>query len=273
MPKPKNINELEVYLRGASCITSVERGDLDGAAEDESFTVTLAPELEDEFLVDVRELLGGRRRFLEDAEVDALVTALLLRRLHLDAEIGAETDANYFFDPKKPSMPRSVLLTVHFKKAKKAAKKKNVEKKLKKQPVQPKSFSAMSEEERRNHHRREAERRRSGRRRSLARAKKLDAGEEVKVGRVGYTHEVWDETVQKMVWAPTPGVERVMREVDRVWGGTITSGSALAFHLNGLGLRSLNGRPFTRNMMTSLLRHLTRLRRSRARARHEEPTG
>lgn len=269
MPKPKNFNELEEYLRGASCITSVERGDLDGAAEDETFTVTLAPELEDEFLVDVRELLGDRRRYLEDAEVDALVTALLLRRLHLDAEIGAETDANYSFDPEKPSMPRYVLLTVHFKKSKK----KTAKKKLKKQPVHPKSFSAMSEEERRNHLRRQAERERSGRRRALARAKKLDAGEEVRVGRVGYTHEVWDETVQRMVWAPTPGAERVMREVDRVWGGAITSGSALAVHLNGLGLRSLNGRPFTRNMMTSLLRHLTRLRRSRARARHEEPTG
>jgi hypothetical protein len=202
------------------------------------------------------------------------VTALLLRRLHLDAEIGAETDANYFFDPQTPSMPQSVLLTVHFKKAKKrTVKKKLIEKKRKKQTVQPTRVAALSTEERRDLLRREAERNRSRRRRNAARDKKLRAGDDVRVGRVGYIREVWDEAVQQMVLAPTPGAEEVMLEVDRVWGVSIESGAALAVHLNATGLKSLNGRPFSRNMMTSLLAHLARFRRSRARTRHEGSTG
>ena len=75
------------------------------------------------------------------------------------------------------------------------------------------------------------------------------------------------------MWIASPGAENVLQEMDRVWGTTITTGTALAAHLNARRnpmLRTLGGHPFTRNMMTSLLRHLERYRSGLALRRHDE---
>ncbi len=275
------ISGIEALLRRARFFTSVEPGYMEDATSEGVFTAFLGPELEQEFLADVRTFLGGRERDLEDTEVEKVMTDLLLRRLRVDGEITVECGPGYYYDRDEPSMPDYVVLTVRLKwpktsgkKRKKSAKTKSaVEKNSRSsKKAQARTPSGSSEEERRIVLQRGAERERSRRRRAGARTAKLLAGDEVRVGRVGYTRKVWDSALQQKVWAPTPGAEKVMREVDRVWGKSIHTGADLAAHLDSRGMKSLNGKRFTRNMMTALLRHLARLRRSGAFARHDEPT-
>ncbi|HVO21738.1 MAG TPA: hypothetical protein VMU15_20980, partial [Anaeromyxobacter sp.] len=223
-----------------------------------------------------------------DNEIAAVLEALLMPHLAVDEfEVELEEDV----DAEEPVLPKAVTLVVRvspMKKSKKGAKagarKAKVEKVKKTKTHKKKTsstitrtekaknkkslsksrpdFASMTDLERKEAVRLRDERHRSRERRSKKKQALEDAGSVVRNGRRGYVEQVRDPETDRLVWQATPEGAPVMSAMDAVWERTIASGPDLAQHLNAIGLKTLTGKPFTRNMVTDLVRHLDRLRRT-----------
>lgn len=283
MPKAipfARVDELTRMLRGSACFTRVERQEVRHEDAEVVFSVAPASDLGESFNEGIRELAAARHDRPADNLLAAVLEGILLPRLDLEEfEVELEDDV----DPDAPVLPETVTLVVRLKEemksrkktkkrtkktkksgAKKRTRKKSktvFSKKAKKKTKTPKKrrpdFSKMTEAERKTAARRDRERLRSLRRRA---EKKEAEGGETRLGRVGYTEQVYDPDLGRLVWRATPQGRAVMREMDKVWEKTITSQAALARHLNVRGLKTMTGRAFTRNMMTDVRAHLDRLR-------------
>lgn len=258
-----SVNTLTRTLTGSACFTRIERGEVRHELGEVEFSVSLSPGLSQPFVEGVRDLVAARRTRPADNELAAVLEALLLARLNLEEfEVELEDDV----DPDNPVLPVTVTLVVRVPTKKKTAKRKKSKTKNSKTRLRSKNetkkktkktrpdFSKMSEAERRTAARREEERLRSRRRRE----DKKPPG--VRMGRPGYTEKIFDPESEREVWRATAAGAALMRELDRVWGKTVLDRAALVAHLKAKGLKTLSGRPITRNMMTDLLAHLDRLR-------------
>jgi len=293
MPKALTFADLMALLRRSSSFTSVE---LEAYWDDTGqavFLVCLAPNLRQEFIEDVKQLLKKRVHAHADNEVEAVMVSLLLGRqvthgMPFTVEFGPE----YRFDIDCPEAPTHASIIITMKTGIGARTKKKIRPRAMAKPTRtktknsyrPKGSSSSSilgsnssNSNRANAIRLEDERIRSKNRRDIARAEKLDSGIDVRVGKLGYTKKVFDAKSEREVWvASSPEADRVLREMDRTWGKTIHTGADLARHLNmrrSPMLRTLGGKRFTRSMMTGLLRHLERFRLTKVLRRQARTTG
>ncbi len=244
--------EIRLCLDGAPCFRGVLKDD-DWSDHYQVYVANLDPALEPAFAAAIGEEMRRLRRHLTDGEVEEALRRVLAPQLpEVGFDYALELDVFYDFDPDKIALPEAVEIVVTFSRP---------------PPVRAPPLASppapVTDAERRVLDRREKEAERSRSRREKARAAKEAAGIVVRVGKVGYVREVFDSQRECYLFEPTEVGAPVMRAMDAVWGKTITSGSRLAEHLNGLpDIHPLETERFTPNMMTALIRHLERLRRS-----------
>lgn len=247
-----DIEEIRLRFSGASCFSGVLKDD-DWSDHYQVFVATLDPALEPGFAAAIRDEMRRRRKHLRDGEVEEVLRRVLAPQLpEVGFDYALELDAHYDFDPDKIALPESVEIVVTFSRPPPA-----------RAPRPAPPPAQVTDAERRVLDRREKEAERSRSRRERARAAREAAGIVIRVGKVGYVRRVFDDERDCFLWEPTEIGAPVMRAMDAVWGKTITSGSRLAEHLNGLpDIHPIETERFTPNMMTELIRHLERLRRS-----------
>jgi hypothetical protein len=104
---------------------------------------------------------------------------------------------------------------------------------------------------------------RSRQRRDRARADKIYAGRRHVGHRVGYLTIENESVDEANTWLPaTPEAKTILDAANAAWGKSCTSYSELAEHLNDLGLKSLEGAVFKKNMISRLVIQLELLRGS-----------
>ena len=276
------VKELKTVLKAAPCFSEVELVEVRDEEAEVEFSVNLSTSLAVPFEEQVGDLVSARGPRPADNDIAAVLEALLLPHLSLDKfEIELEDDV----DAESPVLPETVTLVVRIspvKKSKKGAKEgvkkagnKNKTKTPKKKTVKTKTtknkkslsksrldVALMTNLVRKKAVRLRDERHRSRERRAKKKQALEDAGSVIRNGRRGYVEQVRDPATDLLVWQATPEGAPVMSAMDDVWEKTISTGPNLAQHLNASGLKTLTGKPFTRNMMTDLVRHLDRLRRT-----------
>lgn len=281
------VKELKTVLKAAPCFSEVELVEVRDEEAEVEFSVNLSTSLAVPFEEQVGDLVSARGPRPADNDIAAVLEALLLPHLLLDKfEIELEDDV----DAESPVLPETVTLVVRIspvKKSKKGAKtgvkkagnknktkrktpkKKTVKTKKTEKAKNKKSlsksrpdFAPMTDLERKEAVRLRDERYRSRERRAKKKQALEDGGSVIRNGRRGYVEQVRDPATDLLVWQATPEGAPVMSAMDDVWEKTISTGPDLAQHLNASGLKTLTGKPFTRNMMTDLVRHLDRLRRT-----------
>lgn len=269
------VKELKTVLKAAPCFSEVELVEVRDEEAEVEFSVRLSTNLAVPFEEQVGDLVAARGPRPADNDIAAVLEALLLPHLLLDKfEIELEDDV----DAESPVLPETVTLVVRLspvKKSKKGAKTRVKKAETKKKTVKTKKtenkkplstsrpdFAAMTDLERQEAVRLRDERHRSRVRRAKKKQALEDAGSVIRNGRRGYVEQVRDPATDLLEWQATPEGAPVMSAMDDVWEKTISTGPDLAQHLNAIGLKTLTGRPFTRNMMTDLVRYLDRLRRT-----------
>ena len=256
-----DIEEVHRRLSQMPRFSSVEFVEYPEDGDDAVFSATLAPGPAAEILDGLKKIPGAGEGRPSDDRIESVIRAVLAPGLPPDLDITIEMNSGFGYLPGEELAPETVDLYVRLPKqdmpapaAPAAA------------PRPPAARVPLSEAAQKEESRREKVRNRAQRRRDTARAKKeAKTGRPVRVGKVGYVTKVFDTKTGLDLWVPTTAKGRaVMREADRVFKKGVETGGALARHLNALKLKPLQGKTFTRTMMTRVLRALGRYRRSRA---------
>lgn len=230
-------------------------------ADEAVFSATVASGPAAEILDRLKKIPGAGDGRPSDDKIEFVIRAVLEPGLPPDLDITIEMDSGFGYQPGEEVAPETVDLYVRLPKLDMPAPAPPAAAPQPREASIPVSEAAQKEEARR-----EKVRDRARRRRDAARAEKeAKTGRSVRVGKVGYVTKLFDEKTGLDLWVPTTAESRaVMREADRVWKKGVTTGGALARHLNARKLKPLQGKTFTRTMMTRVLRALGRYRRSRA---------
>lgn len=256
-----DIEEVHRRLNGLPRFSSVEFVEYPEDGDEAVFSATLAPGPAEAILAGLQNIRAAATRRPSDDEIEAVIRAVLKPGLPPGLDITIEMNSGFGYLPGEEVAPEAVDLYVRLPKPDMPAPAPPAA-----APRPPAASVPLSEAEQKEEARKEKVRDRAQRRRDAARAKKeANTGRPVRVGKVGYVTKVFDTKTGLDLWVPTTAESRaVMREADRVWKKGVETGAALARHLNALKLKPLQGKTFTRTMMTRVLRALGRYRRSRS---------
>lgn len=255
-------------LKKLRWLSGVELDEFDETANDAVFVGKPGLAQQRAILKKLGELPGATTRRPSDDELERVVRSVVDPLLPPDLDITVEMTADYGYFPGEAVAPELVELHVRIPGKILAPVRARPRRRARVRPA------AETDEQREDRVRREDEAERSRRRRAAARAnKEEETGAPVRIGKLGYVTKVMDENVGRELWVPNPEAKDVLREADRVWKKSVTTGGALARHLNLKGLKPLEGTSFRRNMMPRVIRAVERLRQSKALRRLHGTTG